>query len=388
MNAMTMKDSAAEAERDDQVRLLRDSVSAFAVGRLPLTRTRKLRGALPEFDPGMFAEIAEQGWTGIVVPEEFGGFGLGFAEARVVVEGLAAQLAPEPLVPVAVLAAGALRRCVSSPRRDELLGQLAEGSAVPVVAWQGVSGALELDPPPFTAEGTVDGWTLKGESRFVRPGSGGTEYLLYGSTVDGPALFPVAAGSSELEVVNERQADGTSLTRIRTTVLHVSKENALRLSADELAAALDEALVMNAVELFALLVRMRAMTLDYIKTRIQFGKPIGSFQALQHRSADMLIQEELTRAVIAQAVAALDSQHVSQQVRSSLASRAKARAGEAALSTAREAIQLHGGIAVTDEYDLSLFVNRVLALAPWLGNAQSHRRRYARLNPPAVGSEI
>lgn len=388
MNAMLKKDSAAEAEREDQVRLLRDSVSAFAAGRLPVTRARKLRRVQPEFDPVMFAEIAEQGWTGMLVPEEFGGFGLGFAEARVVVEGLAAQLAPEPLVPVAVLAAGALRRCAPSPRRDELLGQLADGSAVPVLAWQGVSGALELDSPPFTAEATDQGWTLEGESRFVRPGSGATDYLLYGSTVGGPALFLAAAGSKEIDVVKELQADGTSLTRIRATSLHVRKADALRLSVAELAAALDEALVMNAVELFALIVRMRAMTLDYVKTRVQFGKPIGSFQSLQHRSADMLIQEELTRAVVAQAVVALDSQNVSQHVRSSLASRAKARAAEAALSTAREAIQLHGGIAVTDEYDLSLFVNRVLALAPWLGNAQSHRRRYARLNPPAAGSEI
>lgn len=386
MTAKPAADAAAQAERDDQVRLLRDSVSAFAAGRLPLARARRLRKAQPEFDPAMFAELAGQGWAGLLLPEEFGGFGLGFAEARVVIEGLSAQLAPEPLVPVAVLAAGALRRCAKSARRDELLGALAEGTSVPAVAWQNVAGSLELEPPPFTAVRADEGWTLDGEARFVRPGSGATVYLLLASTPEGVALFAVEPGSSGLDVTTEAQADGTSLARLRATKLRVHASAALVLTRADLAAALDEALVMNAVELLALIVRMRAMTLDYLKTRMQFGKAIGSFQSLQHRSADMLIQEELTRAVVGQAVAALDDD-VPQHTRTSMASRAKARAAEAALSTAREAIQLHGGIAVTDEYDLSLYVNRVLSLAPWLGNAQAHRRRYVRLNPPVAASE-
>lgn len=384
--AQPAPDASAQAERDDQVRLLQDSVTAFAAGRLPLARARKLRKAQPEFDPAMFEELAGQGWTGLLLPEEFGGFGLGFAEARVVIEGLAAQLAPEPLVPVAVLAAGALRRCAKSAQRDELLGALAAGTAVPGLVWQNVAGSLELEQPPFSAVPAGEGWTLEGEARFVRPGSGATVYLLLASTPQGVALFVVEPGSSGLEVKHEAQADGTSLARLKATKLRVNAAAALTLARADLAAALDEALVMNAVELLALITRMRAMTLDYLKTRVQFGKAIGSFQSLQHRSADMLIQEELTRAVVGQAVAALDAD-LPQHKRSSMASRAKARAAEAAMSIAREAIQLHGGIAVTDEYDLSLYVNRVLSLVPWLGNAQAHRRRYVRLNPPVAGSE-
>lgn len=386
MSAQPTPDAIAQAERDDQVRLLQDSVTAFAAGRLPLSRARKLRKAQPEFDPAMFEELAGQGWTGLLLPEEFGGFGLGFAEARVVIEGLAAQLAPEPMVPVAVLAAGALRRCAQSVQRDELLAAVAAGTAVPGLVWQDVAGSLELDSPPFTAAPAGDGWTLDGEARFARPGSGATVYLLLASTPNGVALFAVAPGSSGLEVQHEVQADGTALARLKATQLSVNAAAMLTLDRADLAAALDEALVMNAVELFALIVRMRAMTLDYLKTRMQFGKAIGSFQSLQHRSADMLMQEELTRAVVGQAVAALDAD-VSQHRRTSMASRAKARAAEVAMSTAREAIQMHGGIAVTDEYDLSLYVNRVLSLAPWLGNAQAHRRRYVRLNPPVAGSE-
>ncbi len=386
MSAQPAADTSAQAERDDQLRLLQDSVTAFAAGRLPLARARQLRKAQPEFDPAMFEELAGQGWTGLLLPEAFGGFGLGFAEARVVIEGLAGQLAPEPLVPVAVLAAGALRRCAKSTRRDELLAALAAGKAVPGLAWQNLAGDLEIEQPPFTAVAAGDGWTLQGEARFVRPGSGATDYLLLASTPQGVALFAVEADCSGLAVKHEAQADGTWLARLKASALPVTASAALSLDRTDLAAALDEALVMNAVELFALITRMRAMTLDYIKTRVQFGKAIGSFQSLQHRSADMLIQEELTRAVVGQAVAALDAE-LPPHKRTSMASRAKARAAEVAMSTAREAIQMHGGIAVTDEYDLSLYVNRVLSLAPWLGNAQAHRRRYVRLNPPVAASQ-
>jgi alkylation response protein AidB-like acyl-CoA dehydrogenase len=174
---------------------------------------------------------------------------------------------------------------------------------------------------------------------------------------------------------------------VRADQLRVAGDHGLRLDRAALDQALDEATVMNAVELLALMSRMRAMTLDYIKTRVQFGKPIGSFQVLQHRAVDMLIQEELAQAVIGEAVAALDAPETTPQQRASIASRAKARAAESLTQISRESIQLHGGIAVTDEYDLSLYVNRALALVPWLGNALAHRRRYVRLNPPTPESE-
>jgi alkylation response protein AidB-like acyl-CoA dehydrogenase len=378
---------SADAERADQIRLLKDSASAFAAGRLPLTRARKLRAAIPEFDPAMFAELAGQGWTGLLVPESLGGFGLGFGEARVVVEALAAQLAPEPMVPVAVLAAGVLRRCGESPVRDALLTALAEGKAVPALAWQNADGGLDAGAAPFSAQRSGEGWTLSGEARFVRPGSGATHLLLLAQIDGAPYLFVTETGASGLRLTTEPQADGTGLARVRADQLRVAGDHGLRLDRAALDQALDEATVMNAVELLALMSRMRAMTLDYIKTRVQFGKPIGSFQVLQHRAVDMLIQEELAQAVIGEAVAALDAAETTPQQRASLASRAKARAAESLTLISRESIQLHGGIAVTDEYDLSLYVNRALALVPWLGNALAHRRRYVRLNPPTPESE-
>lgn len=382
-----MVDAAMEAERSDQLRLLADSANAFATGRLPLARARRLRGAKPEFEPAMLAELAGQGWTGLLLPEELGGFGLGFAEAAVVIERVAAQLAPEPLVPVAVLAAGVLRRCAVSEQRDTLLGGIADGSVIPGLAWQNAEGVLDPAAPAFTAVAGRDGWSLSGEARFVRPGSGATHFLLAARAGQGIALFVVESGSAGLKLVAEAQADGSSLARISVKGLRVAAEACLSITTVDFAAAIDDAVLMNAVELLALIRRMRAMTQDYLKTRVQFGKPIGSFQALQHRAVDLLIQEELTAACLDQAIAAFDAGTCTADERSSFASRAKARAAEAATSTAREAMQMHGGIGVTDEYDLSLYVNRTLALSPWLGNAAAHRRRYVRLNPPKPGSE-
>lgn len=378
-----MDDAGTQAERRDQLRLLTDSVTAFAAKRLPVSRSRRLRGVQPEFEPAMMAELAEQGWLGLQVPESVGGFGLGFAEARAVVEAVSGQLAPEPLVPVATLAAGVLCRCAAAERRDALVADLIAGTAVPGLAWQDTDGSLDPARPAFSAQPREGGWRVEGEARFVRPGSGATHYLLAAPGEEGIALYIVEPDRAGLEITAEAQADGTALARVRARSVDVDASARLLLPAAEFAAALDEAVLMNAAELLALVRRMRLMTLDYLKTRAQFGKPIGSFQALQHRAVDLLIQEELTCAALDHAVDGFDGGADGAR-RASLASRAKARAAEAAIWTAREAIQMHGGIGVTDEYDLGLYVNRALALAPWLGSAGTHRRRFIDLNPPAV----
>jgi alkylation response protein AidB-like acyl-CoA dehydrogenase len=129
------------------------------------------------------------------------------------------------------------------------------------------------------------------------------------------------------------------------------------------------------------------MTQDYLRTRIQFGKPIGTFQSLQHRAVDLLLQQELTASVVAQALALLDNPDSDASARSALASRVKSRASDAGLQVAREAVQLHGAIGVTDEYDLGLYLQRALVLAAWLGNGTQQRRRYANLTQNATAQE-
>jgi alkylation response protein AidB-like acyl-CoA dehydrogenase len=145
-----------------------------------------------------------------------------------------------------------------------------------------------------------------------------------------------------------------------------------------LSRALDYATVCASAELGGVMGRALEMSLDYLRTRVQFGKPIGSFQSLQHRAVDLHIQRELASAVLEDALSTIDRNGAPGR-RAVLASRAKARCTDAALKITREAIQLHGAIGFTDEYDAGLFLKRALVLAAWLGSASDHRRRYARL---------
>jgi alkylation response protein AidB-like acyl-CoA dehydrogenase len=142
--------------------------------------------------------------------------------------------------------------------------------------------------------------------------------------------------------------------------------------------ALDRATVVASAELVGVMGRTLELSLDYMRTRVQFGKPIGAFQALQHRAVDLYLQQELAAAVLAEGVRDLET-IADDRARSALASRVKARASEAALRVTREAIQIHGAIGFTEDCDVGLYTKRAIVLSAWLGNATAHRRRYARI---------
>lgn len=384
-----MSPETPRQDRLDQLRLLVDSVETFTARAMPLQRTRRLRGHVPEFEATTYSQLAAQGWLGLLVPEHCGGFGLGFHEAAAITETLAGALAPEPFVPVAVTASGLLTRAERSPARDRYLRDVVEGTEIPAVAWQDVLGTCPSERAPFRATHAPSGWIIEGDARFVRPGTGATAYLLSVESANGSCLVVCRPEASGLKAVAEPLADGTFQARLRARQVLVASDALFPLPVDAVRAVMEESLVMGAAELLGVMTRMRRLTLEYLKTRMQFGKPIGSFQALQHRAVDLLIQEELTRAVIGEAVEALEARGTSDAAShaGALASRAKARASDAARWIARESIQMHGGLGVTDEYDLALYVNRTLSLAPWLGSASSHRLRHQHLNPPLADPE-
>jgi alkylation response protein AidB-like acyl-CoA dehydrogenase len=185
-----------------------------------------------------------------------------------------------------------------------------------------------------------------------------------------------AAGvSRELEAI----ADGRHFGTVTLDDALVSRERVLA-SGDAaqaaLSRALDRAAAVASAELYGVMSRALEMSVDYMKTRVQFGKPIGSFQALQHRAVDLYIQQQLASAVLEQGLRDLD-RDPEPAARAAIASRSKARCSDAGLRIAREAIQIHGAIGFTDEYDAGLYLKRALVLAAWLGNATYHRRRYA-----------
>ncbi len=381
-----------DSERAEQLNMLRESALSFATKESPLTRARALRQQTPGFERRFWGALAEQGWTGLLVPEAMGGYEQGFAEMAEVVAALATQVAPEPVVPVLVFAGRLLAHTGATELSTRLLTELAEGRTLPAVAWQeDVTGAKDrTDQAATRLERQSDALLLNGSKRHVRPGAGADGYIVSATGPSGLALVWVPADAAGLTVSSQPLADGSyaaqlDFNKVRLPASHLLAEGATAVAA--LTRAYDETLVLTSVELLALVRGMLSMTQDYLRTRIQFGKPIGTFQSLQHRAVDLLIQQELTASVVAKAVALLDAQDGDATARSAMASRVKSRASDAGLQVAREAVQLHGAIGVTDEYDLGLYLQRVLVLAAWLGNGTLQRRRYADLTQNATEQE-
>lgn len=366
--------------------LLAQSVGDFVRHGSDLPRVRALAQTRAEFDAAQWRQLADLGWLGVLVPESCGGLGLGLTEAVIVAEGLGRALTPEPYTAVAVLAARVLEGAPAAPLRDALLAGLAAGSRLPVVAWQEQAddfAGLQLATTATPFEG---GFRLSGEKHFV----------IGAAAADGFIVSALAGGEFQLlwlprDAVGcssgtQPLADGRSYGSLVLRDVVVPREQVLAsggTAREALARALDHATAATAAELVGVMKRAQEMSLDYMKTRVQFGKPIGSFQALQHRAVDLHIQQELADAVLREVATELDAGPDPQQ-RARAASRAKSRCAEAALAITRAAIQFHGAIGFTEDCDVGLYAKRAMTLSAWLGNGRAHRARYARL---AAGGE-
>ena len=365
----------------DELRMLRDSALAFCARESTLARVRGLRGTHPGFDPAVWKKMADQGWLGILLPTSLGGVELGCAAMRVVAEELARALMPEPLAACAVLARGALLYGDKAVLRQALLPKLAAGDLMASVAWQEAAGGIVVDNVATTATREGSSVVLNGTKRYVTPAAGVDGYIVSARENVELALYWVAAASPGIESSLEPRADGTFSAVVRLNNVRIDVANRIARGAvahDALERALDEAIVIASAELFGIMDRALAITLEYLKTRVQFGKPIGSFQALQHRAVELYIQKELAVGALDDAVRVLDG-GADARTRALAASRAKSRCADAALLITREAIKLHGAIGFADECDIGLYFQRALVLAAWLGNGALHRRRYSAL---------
>jgi alkylation response protein AidB-like acyl-CoA dehydrogenase len=361
--------------------MLRDSVADFVARGTDIARVRRMRAEGQDCDRVLWSRMAEFGWLGILVPEACGGMGLGLAEAAIVAEGLAGALVPEPYTAVAVLAATALAKSGDSEMRDGLLRDLASGKSLVALAWQETAGDIEIDTITVRATPFEGGYKLEGVKRYVAGGVAADGYIVTARAGIDLALFWVPRGTPSVDVTGETLADGRPTATITLKDALVPRAHQLARGEtvrDAIETARDSATVVASAELLGVMHRALDMSLDYMRTRVQFGKPIGSFQALQHRAVDLYIQRQLASAVLEDSLRRI-ADAADARTRATIASRVKARCSEAGLRIAREAIQIHGAIGFTDEYDAGLYLKRALVLASWLGNAALHRRRYARL---------
>jgi len=366
----------------EQRAMLQMSVADFVARGTDLARVRRLRGTSAEYERAVWKKMAGLGWLGILVPERYGGLGLGLAEMAIVARGLARALVPEPLTATAVLAATALVAAENEALKREQLPRLAAGDVLPALAWQ--ERAAELDPAAIETRAMPfeGGFKLNGVKRFVAGAAQADAFLVSARTTGGVVLLwlPRDAAGAQLDL--EPLADGRSFGTLRLDDALVPRSGVAAsggAALEALGRAFDHGCAIAGAELAGVMERALEMSLDYLRTRVQFGRPIGSFQALQHRAVDLHIHKELASAVLEEAVAALDRGPAA-PARAAAASRIKARCADAAARITREAIQFHGAIGFTDEFDAGLYLKRALVLTAWLGAASWHRRRYARLS--------
>lgn len=359
----------------ETVTAFRDSARSLLQGITSPSRIRSFRESVPGFDRAVWCKIVETGWPAILVSESEGGLGLDLRHLLAVVEEIGRRPLPEPFIGAGVQAVALLSALPASALRDSLKADMLSGVCMAGVAWQENAGELTLGDIATQASKVGDQWILNGRKSWVTPGEGADGWLV---VTEGPAVFWVEASAPGVSSQPITRVDGSPMATISFNNTLVA--NAHRLAAGpEVKEALDQAndiaRLAQAAELLGVARHTCETTIEYLKTRTQFGKPIGTNQALQHRMVDAWIQVELSSACLSEVLQRIERG----EPLTGLASRAKARCGETAIQLTRLAVQFHGAIGFTDEFDLGLYWKRALHLNHWLGSAEAHRKRYLQL---------
>ena len=357
---------------EDQVTLCKQA-QGLLTQQAPVARLRHYRDTAghPGFDAGLWGKIAGLGWIHLHLTEEEGGAGLPFADLCALQEQFGKVLAPEPWLS-AVWATELLRRS-SSHRR--LLAGISEGLHSVAVAWQ--EHRYERTPKTTSCKRAAAGWHLSGTKRHVLDAPDAAYTLITAVDGDG-AIRLFCVETATLEATREQRMDGRPAATLTFALELPATAEVTFYEGAELAwsQACDVASIALAAQMVGAAQAALDMTVEYLKIRQQFGVAIGTFQALQHRAAKMFIELELTRSAVIGAAAAVDA---GSDELARYASLAKARACETLSLIAHEAIQLHGGIGVTDEHDIGLYLKRWRGDDALLGDASWHRQRWAEL---------
>jgi alkylation response protein AidB-like acyl-CoA dehydrogenase len=361
--------------------MLQRAAKDFVAGRAPLPRTRKLQGSGESFSRDVWQEMAKLGWLGLTVSEEHGGAGLGYRYLMVVLEELGRALVPEPILSTVLLGATAIELGGSKAVRSEHLPAIVAGERIFALAHQEKGSRFALGAVDASAAKSGAGYVLRGEKVHVMDGTLADWLIVSARAPDGVALFLVPAkGDGRAQgatVERQERIDGRSAAIVKLDGVTVAAD--ARLGAPGrghvlLERVIDTGTVGLSAEMLGSMSAAFAMTLEYLKTRVQFGVPIGSFQALQHRAARLYVELELARSAVMHAHDALDGDGGAARA----ASAAKAKCTEAFLLVALEAIQMHGGIGMTEEHDIGLYLKRARVAEMTFGDAAYHHDRFAR----------
>jgi acyl-CoA dehydrogenase len=365
--------------------MLRDSVRGFIGEKAPVAHLRKLRDARDPvgFSRELWSEFANMGLSGLLIGADHGGQGLGAVEAGLVMEEIGRNLTPSPFLSTALLAATALQAGATEERRAEYLPKIAAGRLVATVA---IDEGRKHDPAgiALSAKRAGNGFSLTGAKSLVLDGHVADILIVAARTSGRPGealgltLFVVDPKAKGLEVERTAMVDSQNAARLELKDVHVDADAVLG-EVDGgwavLSRVLDLGRAAVSAEMCGIGEEAFARTNEYLKGRKQFGKAIGSFQALQHRAAHLYSELEITRAIVLKALQALDREPKSA---GSLLSVAKARAGKSTRLAVQEAVQMHGGMGMTDQFDVGLFMKRARVTEELFGDSSFHAQALAK----------
>jgi alkylation response protein AidB-like acyl-CoA dehydrogenase len=365
-------------ELSEEQRLLQETVAAFARQTSPVSRARRLRADPVGWEAATWRQLGELGWLAIPFEPELGGLGAPFLDLALVMERLATALVPEPVLSSVVLAGTAVRLAGSPAQRAALLGPVIEGRGTLALAHAERGHRPADDRALTTATPVGGGWRLDGEKVFVLDGHRADALVVSAAAPGGLALLAVPGDAPGLERRRVPLIDGRAAAEVRLAGVIVPGDALLAAPGEAprvLARAHDHGVAAAVAEGAGICQTVLELTVAYLQTREQFGVKLGTFQALQHHAVDMFVETELLRSMMLVAAVKVDEPDGPERTR--LLSAAKVQLGMSAQKVVRTAIQLFGGIGVTDEHDVGLYFKRVQALAALFGDEPFHLARLA-----------
>ena len=364
---------------------LKDSAKKFALEKTPTTHFREVRDSELEdcYDEKIWQEMVSLGWSGILVPEEYGGSNFGVAGISSILEELGRTLTPSPLFSTAVVGVSLVKHANDDLKKEILPKVVSEGLRICFA----LEESNHHDPLKTSckAEKNEKSYKISGEKTFVIDGGFSDKIVIACRTSgeegskEGLSLFILDSGSEGLTIMPTKMVDSRNAANMKFDNVTVSEEMLIgeEGSAYEIIdSVLDISRAAISAEMLGSALQAYEITLDYLKEREQFGSKIGSFQALQHRAAVMFSELELCKSCVIESITSFDEGGNDSE---RLASLSKAKIGEVFHLVSNESVQMHGGIGVTDEYDIGLYLKRARVAEQIFGNSDFHKNRYAEL---------
>ena len=369
---------------EEQV-FLKDSAKKFASEKTPTTHFREVRDSEIDncYDDKIWQEMVSLGWTGILVPEEFGGSNFGVAGISSILEELGRTLTPSPLFSTAVVGVSLMKHASGDAKKDILTKVVQDGLRLCFA----IEESNHHDPVKISCEAKKDGsnFIISGEKSFVIDGGFADKVIVACRTSgeegakDGLSLFVLDSDSKGLTITPTKMVDSRNAANMKFENLKVSSDMLIGKEDDAyeiIESVLDISRAAISAEMLGSALQAYEITLDYLKEREQFGSKIGSFQALQHRAAIMFSELELCKSCVIESITSFDEGGNDSE---RLASLSKAKVGEVFHLISNESVQMHGGIGVTDEYDIGLYLKRARVAEQIFGDSNFHKNRYAEL---------